>query len=173
MRHGPDSHWNYGLRQLAKECLLPDTIMAEIGVFAGQSTRIFLETGNVKILWAIDPWIDNYDPQDPAPAPMALARKAFEENIAEFQDKVIVYADCSVKVALLAPEGYFDLVYIDANHQYKHVKQDILAWMDKIRPGGIIAGHDYSVWPGVEKAVQEILGKPDKIYPDYSWIKRL
>lgn len=37
----------------------------------------------------------------------------------------------------------FDFVYIDGNHDYSYVVADILAWYPKIKPGGILAGHDY------------------------------
>lgn len=36
-----------------------------------------------------------------------------------------------------------DFVYIDANHEDPYITQDIVEWYKKIRPGGIIAGHDY------------------------------
>lgn len=41
------------------------------------------------------------------------------------------------------PNGYADIVYIDACHDYKSVKRDIELWIPKVRVGGIIAGHDY------------------------------
>lgn len=37
-----------------------------------------------------------------------------------------------------------DFVYIDANHEYKHALQDILAWYPKVKKGGILAGDD--IW---------------------------
>ena len=37
-----------------------------------------------------------------------------------------------------------DYVYIDANHEWPYVTQDIYHWALKVRPGGIVAGHDYS-----------------------------
>jgi hypothetical protein len=50
-----------------------------------------------------------------------------------------------------------DFVFIDADHVYDRVKEDILAWLPKVKPGGIIAGHDYNVGhPGVLQAVPEI-----------------
>jgi len=36
-----------------------------------------------------------------------------------------------------------DFVYIDGNHDYTYVVADILAWHPKVKPGGILAGHDY------------------------------
>ncbi len=38
-----------------------------------------------------------------------------------------------------------DFVYIDANHDYKHVTEDIAEWSKKVRRGGIISGHDYKI----------------------------
>ena len=53
-----------------------------------------------------------------------------------------------------------DFVFIDAAHDYDSVKNDILAWLPKIKPGGVLAGHDYypygSDHQGVYRAVQEI-----------------
>ena len=56
-----------------------------------------------------------------------------------------------------------DFVYIDANHSYSYVKEDILAWLPKVKKGGIIGGHDLD-WKDTEfgnkyavlKAVREI-----------------
>ncbi len=40
-------------------------------------------------------------------------------------------------------DNSLDFVYIDANHEYDYVKQDITEWTKKVKPGGIVAGHDY------------------------------
>lgn len=47
-----------------------------------------------------------------------------------------------------------DLIFIDADHSYESVKQDIKNWRPKVRKGGILAGHDYT-WPGPRKAALE------------------
>jgi cephalosporin hydroxylase len=53
-----------------------------------------------------------------------------------------------------------DFVFIDADHTYDAVKMDLTAWIPKIKPGGIIAGHDYN-YPhdGCVKAVNEMFGE--------------
>lgn len=55
-----------------------------------------------------------------------------------------------------ADEG-LDWVYIDADHTYESVRADLAAWFPKLRPGGLMAGHDYVErhgW-GVKQAVDE------------------
>jgi hypothetical protein len=54
-------------------------------------------------------------------------------------------------------EGYkgFDLIFIDAGHDYESVKADIEVAKTVIKPGGIICGHDYTQFPGVEQAAFE------------------
>jgi predicted O-methyltransferase YrrM len=50
-----------------------------------------------------------------------------------------------------------DMAYIDAGHEYPDVSADIAAWRKHVRPGGVLAGHDYSPqFPGVVRAVDEI-----------------
>jgi len=52
-----------------------------------------------------------------------------------------------------------DLVFIDADHSYKSVKDDINLWLPKVRKGGILAGHDYYLkFFGVIQAVHEAFG---------------
>lgn len=55
-----------------------------------------------------------------------------------------------------------DFVFIDGSHEYEDVKEDIKAWLPKVKPGGILAGHDYYIegtdwFPGVKQAVNEEL----------------
>lgn len=57
--------------------------------------------------------------------------------------------------------------FIDGNHEYSQVKKDLQAWIPKIKPNGIIAGHDYEY---VKKAVHEILGEVEISHS--SWFKK-
>lgn len=41
------------------------------------------------------------------------------------------------------PDSSLDFIYIDAQHHYKAVQEDIGLWAKKVRPGGVIGGPDY------------------------------
>jgi hypothetical protein len=47
-----------------------------------------------------------------------------------------------------------DFVFIDARHTFDAVSQDLAAWWPKLRPGALMAGHDYYDAPGVKAAVE-------------------
>ena len=57
-------------------------------------------------------------------------------------------------------QGHFDMIFLDAMHTYEDVKADIERWWPRVRPGGVMAFHDYRhlAFPGVEKAVDEKFG---------------
>jgi predicted O-methyltransferase YrrM len=69
------------------------------------------------------------------------------------------------------PDGSFDFVFIDADHSYESVIEDIACWRPKVRSGGWLGGHDYSkkYGPGVIKAVDQVFGKQIKLWPGSIW----
>ncbi len=57
---------------------------------------------------------------------------------------------------LLAKDMLADAIYIDAGHEYEHVKADLQAWWGVLRPGGVLFGDDYHLlWIGVVRAVHD------------------
>jgi beta-1,4-mannosyl-glycoprotein beta-1,4-N-acetylglucosaminyltransferase len=63
----------------------------------------------------------------------------------------------SLEASQLYDNDSIDFVFIDAAHDYDNVKADILAWLPKVKPGGIVSGHDWP-HPPVKQAVIECLG---------------
>lgn len=56
-------------------------------------------------------------------------------------------------------ENSLDFVFIDGNHSYKNVLEDITEWTKKVKAGGIVAGHDYKVDPVNDYGVIEAVTK--------------
>jgi hypothetical protein len=81
----------------------------------------------------------------------------FKTNIDSGQVKV--HRGYSSEVLTTFPDHYFDWMYIDGNHLYEFVMQDLQLALMKSKPGGYITGDDYGRegwWEGgVERAVDE------------------
>lgn len=161
--------------------LLPDNAaVAEIGVFAGECSVQFLRSPKVASLLCVDPWAGGYDETGrdvAAGADMEAARFAFCERVWSTgqQRKCAVLRGTSFQAASGVAGRSFDLVYIDADHSVAAVRADIRAWQPLVKPGGLLAGHDYNpeAWPGVVRAVKQELGNPHAVYPDSSWMVRI
>jgi len=52
--------------------------------------------------------------------------------------------------------GSCSLVFVDGSHAYEYVIADTRTAMKLLKPGGVIVWHDYGVWPGVTKALEEL-----------------
>jgi predicted O-methyltransferase YrrM len=84
----------------------------------------------------------------------------FREHIHTGQ--VVVHTGYSTSVASHFPDSYFDVIYIDTSHDYDTTKTELTSYLPKMKPGGIIAGHDFTQgnWDtglryGVREAVRE------------------
>jgi predicted O-methyltransferase YrrM len=80
-------------------------------------------------------------------------RKELVENLNNFgitNVNVIVGDSRNIKMSPV------DCVFIDASHEYDNVCRDINNWLHQIKPGGILAGHDF-LMKDVRKAVEEII----------------
>lgn len=161
-----------GLLDLIKE--LGDNsnkTMIEIGSFVGESTVLFAQS--FKKVIAIDPFLADYDPAD-----STSNNFDFDNVYQTYLDRVTIHSNVQTHVMSsneaveILNEDMFDFIYIDGLHTYEGVKSDITNYLPLINKGGVIGGHDYvQGWSGVIKAVDEILGKPDKTFKDGSWIK--
>jgi hypothetical protein len=86
---------------------------------------------------------------------------SFTNNMKPLEKYYTLMKMDSLSAAKCFEDRSLDFVFIDASHEYNDVKSDIIAWMPKVREGGILAGHDYhedmSYEPGVCKAVNELI----------------
>jgi len=89
---------------------------------------------------------------------MEATRKNVEQYLS---GKVLMKRMTSEQASLWVDDDSLSFVYLDGNHTYEAVRQDIHSWYRKVQPGGIIGGHDYSdirwnyrgAWNRVKEAV--------------------
>jgi len=95
----------------------------------------------------------------------------FRENTKHLKEHFNVIVGKSDESSKFFEDNSVDVIFIDAGHSYDSVIQDIKSWLPKIKDGGIMSGHDYNSWSGVNKAVNEIFDKVDKIDNDCWFVK--
>ena len=127
----------------------------EIGVDEGVNAERILTKLLIKRLYLIDPYIPytyRYGIFITA-GKEALARK----RLNKFQSKTVFLIGKSEDVFTNIPNN-LDFAYIDGNHSYESVKQDIQNYFPKIKPGGILGGHDFFAdYIGLTTAVLEFV----------------
>ena len=112
-------------------------------------------------LYMVDTYQDEGLPKALSSKMTASQAKAEAERAVEpFKDRIEWLIMPSVEAAERLKDGALDYVFIDACHNYEPVKADIEAWYPKVRSGGIVAGHDFSVhFEGVKQSVRERFGE--------------
>jgi len=125
--------------------------LCEVGVNAGYFLA-HLATTIPEHLVGVDVW-DKYDIEAYEQFPSYYhiynhennkkSREAIQSWASKINFNVEIVVDFSVRAAKQFKDGYFDFVYIDADHSYDGVTADLEAWYPKVRKGGMLAGHDY------------------------------
>ena len=149
---------------------------AEVGTAAGAYALILCQKIPGLRLFCIDPWEkykenqrggsenhqhDNYETTKRVLASynVKLVREMSMDAVKKFGDESL------------------DFVFIDGNHNYPFVKEDIAEWSKKVRKGGIVATHDFYHFhrSGVIEAVTEYcsINRIDFKLTDWDWQKKL
>ena len=124
----------------------------EVGVAEGNNAETFCENLQIKKLYLVDPYIPYIDPtQGEGLIELYVGMKHSARDKLAKRPVKWIYEKSEDAVDKV---GKIDFVYIDGCHDYKEVKKDIEIWTDKVKQGGIVAGHDYPA-EGVKRAVDE------------------
>lgn len=126
------------------------SLIVEIGCFKGRATRALADNTDGLVI-AID---DFWGPREIEIAERHRIYEQFLANTNGLKNIVTIKADHR---DLPAPDFDPDMVFIDGAHEYEAVKQDIAYWLDYVLPGGLLAGHDFGFFTGVDWAVKELL----------------
>jgi len=121
----------------------------EIGVWRGEYSEILCKANPNLHLYSIDSWqLSSYEKLEQEialNAPQSYFDGKYKEAVQRLSryNCTIVKKDSMPALADFEDES-LDFVYIDANHDFVSFTNDLHYWLKKIRPGGIISGHDYA-----------------------------
>lgn len=164
-----------------------DLSILEIGSWVGVSTELFAKNFNYVV--ACDPW--NATTGINTKYDMKEVEKEFDNRIKKYNNvekekmtseelskttiekqNVKSLLDKEYKSEIVCCKIGFDVIYIDGAHDFINVMKDIILWKDRCNL--FLCGHDFcDKFPGVKKAVKSLLGQPDKIFSDSSWLFKI
>jgi predicted O-methyltransferase YrrM len=128
---------------------LPSTaVCVEVGTWQGEFSKELLERTVVKRVYCVDPY-KKFDESEYPDAMNNLTQEQFDakfelvkKNFSKYGKRVEFLRMTSTEAAKTFEDESIDYVYIDANHDYKHVLEDIRAWYPKVKVGGYMCGDD-------------------------------
>jgi len=129
-------------------------ISVEVGCGYGQHSKQILENTNVEKHYMVDQY--KYYPNDGFSdgikninAPISLDQK-FDDfcemvklQVEPFSSRVEFIRKTSIEASNDFQDNSIDAIFVDANHEFKYVLEDLYAWWSKIKSGGLMAGDDY------------------------------
>lgn len=154
----------HGLAGLFRD--LGFTVGAEIGVERGIYSKSLLDIiPNLK-LYCVDAWLNFPDYRYNYGEKTENYYEETKRRLSGYNAEII--RGLSTDVVKQFPDESLDFVFIDANHEFRHVVDDIDDWSRKVRMGGIVSGHDFRRM----KAPEEVIHVKDVI-PAWCFAKRI
>ncbi len=123
-------------------------IGAEIGVWRGDNALDMLTNLDLKKLYLVDPYVPY---QEGGNYFMNANGEALETKdraiklLENFKKKIVWLFTTSMEAVKQVEDNSLDFVYIDGNHQYEYIRDDIREWTNKVKEGGLMSGHDANV----------------------------
>ena len=167
------------LKDIAESYLKVAKNIVELGSFSGKSASVFGSVYfNTKVkIHCIDRWdmdVRNFFNVKNIKVIFAMLYDQFLKWTYWFRENLNIIRWNSWKSAEFFKDKSIDIIFIDAGHLYEEVLMDIISWLPKVKPYGIIVGHDYSdSHPGVKLAVKKVFGNKFDRGPGGIWYKIL
>ena len=125
---------------------------AEIGVWEGDFAHAVLSrVDSIEEYYLVDPWkhLQNWDKpfnkrDSEFNTVFIKAMKQSVESNEPWANKAKVLRGSSLDMASKVKDGSLDMVYIDGDHTARGTMIDLLKWFDKVRPGGLLCGDDFT-----------------------------
>jgi hypothetical protein len=121
---------------------------AEIGVYKGNFTHKFCSAG--MYMYGVDPWTVYQGFDREKDAKLQIQEELYQKAVNRLKrfNNVKLIRKSSMDALGEIHDNSLDFVYIDGNHDFRYVAEDVAEWANKVRVGGVVSGHDYGVNPG-------------------------
>lgn len=130
--------------------------VCELGISRGTNFYEMIKS-KPKLAVAVDSWInDGVVSRNDSKYPQEALQKQYEEFVDNVKDNpfVKVYREYTFDAVKHFADNYFDIVYVDADHSYKGVMQDLEDWYPKVKKGKFLLGDDYRHYQGRHRDIK-------------------
>ncbi len=131
----------------------------EVGAYKGRSTCYMAERLAERSLDVRFDVVDSFAGDDDVGHGDLWPQFAANLERAGLLSRLTAHRALSVDAAATFADQSLDFVFIDARHTYDAASQDLAAWWPKVKPGGLLAGHEYMHSPGVRAAVDDFVAR--------------
>ncbi|MBV9123873.1 MAG: class I SAM-dependent methyltransferase [Planctomycetes bacterium] len=152
-----ETHMTFEERLLLLQTALglpPGFVAAEVGSYLGASSSFLAAAAVLKngFVHCVDTWQNEAMGLEP----LEDTFRRFVENTYHFRHLIAAHRGRASEQAPQVPSG-LDLLFIDGDHSYPAVLEDLTHYVPKLKPGGLLAMHDYHTFETVRRAAQEYL----------------
>lgn len=147
----------------------------EIGTFDGRTTvNLTANAAEDAVVFTLDLPVASGEPALEVAVDdrkyMPSSRSGSRITASEFAPRIHRLFGDSATFDFTPYAGTIDICFIDGSHAYDYVRNDSARAFEMVRPGGLIVWHDYSSWPGVTEALDE-LHRTVPAFASLSWIE--
>jgi hypothetical protein len=166
---------------------LPKTsiIGAELGVWKGQMSMELLKQHKDLFLYLVDRWQVPPEGDSYYQGSRVMARSSQEDfdrcfhlacqSVIPYSDRCKILKMTTIEASEYIDDNSLDFIFVDSDHSYIGVTNDLTYWTPKLKKGAILSGHDFNnsnTYNEVERAVRDFLGdrfKEIELDVDHTW----
>ena len=135
----------------------------ELGVWVGVTTFWLMKHTSVNMT-CVDAW----EGQDDNPEYHDANEQRFRKEAEQWGDRIKIIKGRSLDIIDEIPDNSMDFIFHDSDHSYPFVKNEIEAYLPKLKQGGYCMGDDYN-WTPVKQSVQEAFGNNHRVTGKDVW----
>lgn len=126
-------------------------IGVEVGTHLGEYAEKILDVWKPGFLFCIDPYENSPDYSEQEKFLWGATRNRHDHYMEAYKrlERFIAVSRCAIQqltssqACLNFADDSLDFVYLDGNHREPYVSEDIRNWYSKVKPGGLLLGHDF------------------------------